>query len=147
MKLAITVIYVIFYNSIFELIEVSTQKPRCFTTYDSPSPLKTCIFPFKFRGQTYTGDFNFLATFMNLSYSFYTNTPSRLMFKHLLKSGCPIGNFPNGQRRWCSTRINPRTGIHVSGQNEYGYCNTHCPKHNWYQIILKHKMNSILPTY
>ena len=72
MRLVLTVIYVIFYNSIFELIEVSTQKPRCFTTYDSPNPLKACIFPFKFRGQTYTGDFNFLATFMNLSYSFYT---------------------------------------------------------------------------
>ena len=69
MRLVLTVIYVIFYNSIFELIEVSTQKPRCFTTYDSPNPLKACIFPFKFRGQTYTGDFNFLKTFMNLSWS------------------------------------------------------------------------------
>ena len=52
MRLAI---YVIFYNSIFELIEVSTQQSRCVTTSDSPEPGKPCINPFKSGHFTYFG--------------------------------------------------------------------------------------------
>ena len=55
---------------------------------------------------------------------------ARIDLTFFMKSGCPNAPFPQGQRRWCSTRINPSTGIHVSGQNEYGYCNSHCPNHD-----------------
>ena len=37
--------------------------------------------------------------------------------------------FGIGMRRWCSTRVNPSTGIHVTGQGEYGFCNSECPNH------------------
>ena len=47
-----------------------------------------------------------------------------------MKSGCPNAQFSQEQRRWCSTRTNPATGIHVSGQNEYGFCNSDCPDHD-----------------
>ena len=64
MKLAIAVIYVIVYNSIFELIEVSAQfvtaQQGCNSTVDSPNPGRACVFPFTFNGQRYTGEFNFL---------------------------------------------------------------------------------------
>ena len=44
-----------------------------------------------------------------------------------MRLGCAIAQ--NG-RRWCSTRINPLTGIHVSGQGQWGFCNSNCPNHN-----------------
>ena len=70
MKLAITVIYVIFYNSILELIEVSAQQQRgCNSTADSPNPGKACIFPFTHNGQRYTGKFNFLKLEQQLYFS------------------------------------------------------------------------------
>ena len=37
--------------------------------------------------------------------------------------------FGIGMRRWCSTRVDPSTGIHVTGQGEYGFCNSECPNH------------------
>ena len=37
--------------------------------------------------------------------------------------------FQSGIRRWCSTRVDSSTGIHVSGQGEYGFCNSECPNH------------------
>ena len=37
--------------------------------------------------------------------------------------------FQSGMRRWCSTRVDPSTGIHVTGQGEYGFCNSECPNH------------------
>ena len=43
-----------------------------------------------------------------------------------MRLGCAI--LQNG-RRWCSTRINPLTGIHVSGQGQWGYCNSNCPNY------------------
>ena len=120
MKLTITVIYVIFYNSILELIEVSAQPQQgCNSTADSPNPGKACIFPFTFNGQRYTGEFNFLKILKFVD------------VKHLLKSGCPIGKFgfPQRPREWCSTRTD-RGGNHVSNQNEYGFCSNPCPLHN-----------------
>ena len=50
-----------------------------------------------------------------------------MILNNSLRLGCPIN--PSDGRRWCSTKINPSTGIHVSGQGEYGFCNSYCPNH------------------
>ena len=49
------------------------------------------------------------------------------IYKGTTYFGCPV-DLVDDTKTWCSTKIDDK-GVHVSGQGEYGFCSSTCPKH------------------
>ena len=45
-------------------------------------------------------------------------------------NGCPIDPVDSSQR-WCSTKVDSN-GNHITGQGNWGHCDSKCPEQNWY---------------
>ena len=57
------------------------------------------------------------------------------VFKNHTYYGCTKQDSSNG-KAWCSTRINPTSNEHITGQELFGDCDSSCPM-NEYQVIEK----------
>ena len=176
---------------IFFVFLTSVKAQNCLTTSDSVDARQKCVFPFTFKGKTYSGcpedlvdkERRWCSTSVNrtghhisgqgkygfcsrdcpkfhakaqrvfkgksirkLSEDSYANCKTTggpigsgiqcqlpFIFQNITYYGCPV-DLVYDSKTWCSTKIDDK-GVHVSGQNAYGYCSSTCPKHVENQAI------------